>query len=61
MEVGHSLFSDMELSMHETFRWHYADFSDYYSVQVNKVYGVSFAVAFDETAQKHRLFRSPVI
>jgi len=24
MEVGHSLFSGMELSMLETFRWHYA-------------------------------------
>ena len=38
-----------------------ADFSDYYIAQVNKVYGASFTVTFDETAQKHRLFRSPVI
>ena len=38
-----------------------ADFSDYYIAQVNKVYGASFTVTFDETAQKHRLFRSPII
>ena len=38
-----------------------ADFSDYYICQVNKSCGAPFTVTFDETAQKHRLFRSPVI
>lgn len=38
-----------------------ADFSDYYICQINKSCGAPFTVTFDETAQKHRLFRSPVI
>lgn len=38
-----------------------ADFSDYYIAQTNKKLGVRFTVTFDETAQKHQLFRSPSV
>ena len=38
-----------------------ADFSDYYLARINKTYGASFTVTFDERAQKHRLFKSPAI
>ena len=38
-----------------------ADFSDYYICQVNKLCGAPFTVTFDETAQKHRLFRAPAL
>ena len=38
-----------------------ADFSDYYICQINKSCGAPFTVTFDETAQKHRLFRAPVL
>ena len=38
-----------------------ADFSDYYLAQINKTHGASFTVTFDEKAQKHRLFKSPVM
>ena len=38
-----------------------ADFSDYYLARINKTYGASFTVTFDEKAQKHRLFKSPAI
>ena len=38
-----------------------ADFSDYYLARINKAYGASFTVTFDEGAQKHRLFRPPAI
>ena len=38
-----------------------ADFSDYYICQINKSCGAPITVTFDETAQKHRLFRSPVL
>ena len=38
-----------------------ADFSDYYICQINKVCGAPFTVTFDETARKHRLFRSPAL
>lgn len=38
-----------------------ADFSDYYLARINKTYGASFTLTFDERAQKHRLFKSPAI
>ena len=38
-----------------------ADFSDYYLAQINKTHGASYTVTFDEKAQKHRLFKSPVM
>ena len=38
-----------------------ADFSDYYLARINKTYGASFTVTFDEKAQKHRLFKSPTL
>ena len=38
-----------------------ADFSDYYLAPINKTHGASFTVTFDEKAQKHRLFKSPVM
>lgn len=38
-----------------------ADFSDYYLARINKTYGASFTVTFDEKAQKHRLFKPPTL
>ena len=38
-----------------------ADFSDCYLARINKTYGASFTVTFDERAQKHRRFKSPAI
>ena len=38
-----------------------AGFSDYYLARINKTYGASFTVTFDERAQKHRLFKPPTI
>ena len=38
-----------------------ADFSDYYICQANKACGAPFTVTFDETAQKHRLFKAPML
>ena len=38
-----------------------ADFSDYYLARINKTYGASFTVTFDERAQKHRLFKPPTL
>jgi len=38
-----------------------ADFSDYYLARINKTYGASFTVTFDERAQEHRLFKPPAV
>ena len=38
-----------------------ANFSDYYICQANKACGAPFTVTFDEIAQKHRLFKAPML